>query len=158
MRQLSVVFASRAIYRRAARRSRSGMMPSWVEGYVGIPFKSRGRDVGGVDCWGLVWMVFRRELSIELPSYAADYLDACDRREIAALIAHEKPGWIQVPAGEERVGDLIHLRMVGEPCHVGIVVEPGQQFLHAREGTDSCREHYDYGVWKFAVLGFFRWP
>lgn len=40
--------------------------------YVGIPYKPMGRDQRGIDCWGLVMMVYRDWFGVELPDLAVD--------------------------------------------------------------------------------------
>lgn len=37
--------------------------------YVGIPYKPGGRDMNGLDCWGLVLLFFREQLAITLPDW-----------------------------------------------------------------------------------------
>ena len=56
--------------------------PEWRD-YIGIPFANHGRDLVGVDCWGLVTIVYRRELQIVLPDYHERYRDAEHIRGIA---------------------------------------------------------------------------
>jgi cell wall-associated NlpC family hydrolase len=120
----------------------SSVVPSWAASYVGIPFRSRGRDRSGCDCYGLLALVLSEVFHLEVPSYAADYLDATDAEEIAALIAGEIGSrWHrmepQINTDEHRsrsqnplhlcssvvtAGDAIVLRIAGRAWHVGIVI------------------------------------
>lgn len=44
--------------------------PHWSAKYVGIPYLDNGRSsLKGLDCWGLIRLVFLDERNIELPSY-----------------------------------------------------------------------------------------
>src|SRR5262249_15997138 len=69
------------------RQPRAGMrVPEWIAGYVGLPFRSLGRDRDGLDCWGLVHLVYREVFRLEVPAYSEDYVTAYDCREIGELI------------------------------------------------------------------------
>jgi len=56
----------------------------------------------------------------------------------------------------EQLGDVILLRVRGQPCHVGVVVARGK-FLHSLEGTQSCVERYENLKWHRRTLGFYRY-
>jgi len=127
--------------------------------YVGIPYLLHGADRAGVDCWGIVRMFYREQYAIDLPSFGDRYgreLDEAERAQIAAIIRGESGEWWRVPEGEEKVGDLLLLRMLGEESHLGVVTAPGC-FLHARQGIGSCVERYDHPAWARRVVAFYRW-
>jgi cell wall-associated NlpC family hydrolase len=44
----------------------------WSRDYVGLPWKFAGRSSEGVDCWGLLWLVYREVLGIPIASYAPE--------------------------------------------------------------------------------------
>lgn len=122
--------------------------------YIGMPFEPKGRDRGGADCWGLVWLICA-DHGIGIPSYADLYDAPLDRRQIAALVALECEGWQQV-FDTPRPLDVITLRVMGQPWHVGVVVRP-VVMLHILESIEACLERYDGMVWRDRVEGFFRY-
>jgi cell wall-associated NlpC family hydrolase len=135
------------------------MIPFWINDYVGLPFKSLGRDRAGVDCWGLVYLIYREQFGREIPAYSESYASARDREEVGALIRGEViTQWSPVEAGSEQFGDSILFRCNGQPSHIGIVVARDERkFLHSREGTYSSIERYDSIHWKNRVMGFYRY-
>jgi cell wall-associated NlpC family hydrolase len=177
---------SRSLPRERARERVQNPL-GWAADYVGIPFRSHGRDRSGCDCYGLLALVLCEVFHLEVPSYAVDYLDATDAEEIAALIAGEmKSRWKQITgteagatpegpspafccgrgqaplrrAGEGapvRPGDAIVLRIMGRAWHVGIVIDPAGWFLHTRPGVGSCLERWDAIRWVRRVMGFYRY-
>ena len=131
-----------------------GIEPAWCADYVGLPFKSLGRTRAGLDCWGLVHVVYREAFGIEVPRYG-EYADAYDIEEVGALVRGEiVTRWREV--SPERLGDVVLLRVRGQPCHVGVTVAHGK-FLHAFEGTRSCVERYDGLKWSRRIMGFYRY-
>lgn len=126
----------------------------WTE-YVGIPFVEKGRDRGGVDCWGLVNLIYREKLGIELPSYAENYRDTNDRAALQALVEAEKAAkWVAVE--KPKPYDAVVLTMLGMPTHVGIMVDD-RHMLHCMRGTNTVREDITGLRWRHRVKGFARW-
>ena len=132
------------------------MVPHWVTPYIGLPFKPHGRDRNGVDCWGLVRLVLAERFAVNLPSYADGYGSTEDARDIGRLIRGELNPWRPVPSGAEQPGDVVLLRLMNQPMHVGLVVDPGWM-LHIEEGIDACLERYDGARWRQRVLGLYRY-
>lgn len=128
------------------------MLPPWTSLYVGIPY-----DPHGVNCWGLVCLVYRQQFGISLPTYA-DGPDAIDvlavreamQRERASMEADD---WRSVAVPTP--GDVALFRRGRLPAHVGIVVAPGQM-LHTMVGMDAALARLDSAEWAPRLLGFFR--
>ncbi|MGX9443854.1 C40 family peptidase [Nitrobacteraceae bacterium UC4446_H13] len=131
--------------------------PGWSRDYVGVPWQFAGRSRAGVDCWGLLWLIYRDILGIEIASYAQETMDAPEREQIAALMAGElvKSPWLDVQPGTECPFDMLVFRRAGIDSHVGIAVEPGRM-LHITHGTESRVERYDQGRWKHKLLAIHR--
>lgn len=106
---------------------------------VGIGFLDRGRDLSGLDCWGVVW-VAHKMCGNDLPLYGEMSFNAFT--DVAGIIAKEKSDWSYVPIGEEKPLDVALLwslvwveaerawrKLI---CHVGLITEPAH-ILHCEE-------------------------
>ena len=121
--------------------------------YVGIPYAEKGRDISGLDCYGLVRLIYKEEKNITLPSFTADYA-VQDNKRIEELIAQYKEGW--EPADEPQVGDIVLFRILGIESHVGLVISP-THFIHVREKQDTAIESLSATKWNKRTVGFFRY-
>lgn len=121
--------------------------------YIGIPYVEKGRDETGVDCWGLVRLVYKNELSVILPSFTAEYQTE-DTARIEELFAQYKEGWESVDSPS--IGDAVIFRIFGYESHIGVCIGDNK-FLHVREGKDSVIESLDNAKWSKRVVGFFRY-
>ena len=131
--------------------------PPWARNYIGIPFEPRGRDRDGLDCWGLVRLVYAEQFGVFLPSLAERYsgVHAGDAPEIASVVNEVRRDtglWEPVPRA--RVGDVLHMRG-GRLQHVGVATSP-TSFLHAVMGANSCLERLDQD-WRNRLLGVYRY-
>jgi gamma-D-glutamyl-L-lysine dipeptidyl-peptidase len=91
-----------------------GWVVEWARELLGVPYVWGGVTPYGIDCSGLVRLVWRCA-GVALPRDASDQADATQ----------------PVPPGEERPGDLYFFARPGRRIHhVGIVTGPGRM-LHA---------------------------
>lgn len=130
---------------------------SWSDKYVGLPYADRGRGPDAFDCWGLCPFVFKRELGIELPSYAEEYVTSTEHAEIAALIEGEQHGRHWQSVDQPRPFDLVLCRYGPLACHVGIWVADSMM-LHMAHGQNAKLESLLLPRWSSRVIGFFRHP
>lgn len=121
--------------------------------YVGIPFKEKGRDRNGCDCWGLVRLVLAERYGFDLPDLSDGYATTKDAAAIVGLYDGEKSNWRKVEQGQP--GDVLVLRIKGRPTHVGLVIGEGR-FLHVDRGIDATIERYDSPHWRNRVEAFYR--
>ena len=124
----------------------------WVRGYIGLPFRERGRDRTGVDCWGLVRLVYAERLGIVLPGYE-EYASTVDREAIPGLIDAGCRRWTRVESA--RVFDVAVFDIHGRPMHVGLVLDEARM-LHVERGKDACIERYDGSRWAPRLEGIYR--
>lgn len=136
-------------------------LEAWAKAMVGTPFRWRGRDRTGLDCYGLVRLAYREVLGIALPDYP---YEPADVDAIAALIRSQEPDWLCVAAqvgseirfGAERAGDILEFRVEGSPIHLGLVLAPGRA-LHASVELGVVRDRYRSVRWRHRVLGIYRY-
>lgn len=131
--------------------------PSWVAGYVGIPFVDRGRTRDGVDCWGLVRLVYAEQFGILLPDLSDEY-SASEDPQAASSVIFEKttPGGLWRPVGNDKpsLGSVGVFSIRGLPAHVGIAVSDGL-FLHAARGANSVIESWRSPIWRPRLTGWY---
>ena len=130
-------------------------IPFWAGHYIGLPFKERGRDAMGLDCWGLVRLVLHEQLNIQVPSYAHYYASSTSEKQIGPLVRRETLRWKQVAVEAAECGDVLILRMRGQPMHAAFVLN-NRYMLHIERGINSVMERYDSLRWKNRIVGVFR--
>lgn len=133
------------------------MAEDWVKDYVGIPFKERGRDRNGVDCWGLVYLIYKERFGIEIESYTGDYSTTKDRKTIERLLRQGKSEWEPVEEGKQELGDVIICLVKKRPVHTGLVIDK-RHVLHVDQGIDSVYQDYTSRLWTqvYKIEGFYR--
>lgn len=120
--------------------------------YLAIPFKSRGRDFAGCDCWGLCRLFLKNEMGIEADSFSEYGVE--NYRFVKEFVESEKQNWSLIQCGMRiadcgikdlnselrtpyselpQVGDIVELKS-GRQWHIGIVAADGY-ILHIEEGN-----------------------
>jgi len=123
--------------------------------YMPIPFKEKGRDFSGCDCWGLGMLIMRRERGIILPGYEEFYERTTDKATLKAVIAEQRQErWTEVE--KPQAFDFILLKIDSVPMHVGVVTKPGKM-IHCAKGTNTVHESYLTMRWEKNIMGFFRY-
>ena len=132
---------------------------NWASSYVGLPFLDGGRDRQGLDCWGLVRLVYAERLGIRLPDFAE--VRAADARAVARTVADqiESGFWLPVIRGAEREFDVVVMRghegRSGLTRHVGVVAA-FDTVLHVEQHTDAVCPRLTSPSVKFRITGIYR--
>ena len=124
--------------------------------YLIIPFKDRGRDKGGVDCFGLVQLIYQEEFKIQLPSYIETYANEKDKKAICHAINSEKKlsGWLETTT--PKFGNLIILNLLGRPLHLGVMLDENT-FIHCMKGKGTIIENTTDISWRNRINGYLKW-
>ncbi|MBS4019528.1 MAG: C40 family peptidase [Dechloromonas sp.] len=129
----------------------------WSARYIGLPWLPGGRTRDGVDCWGLMTLVYAEVAGVPLDPLNGLYVTAEEREDIARIVdgqcAHGP--WVKVEAGDEREMDILLFRCFGLQSHVGVVCGRGLM-LHATSGKDSSIERYADGRWLPRLMSAWR--
>ncbi len=130
-------------------------IPIWSGRYIGLPFKEHGRDRTGVDCWGLVRLIFSEQFGEALPSFSSEYKNSADYDAIAKVMIREAEDRDEIAFGNEELGDVIIFSLQGQPAHLGIIIGDGHMIHIERHGLSSI-ERYDGPRWKDKIYGIFE--
>lgn len=131
---------------------------SWIKKYIGIPFVDKGRDIRGCDCWGLVRLVYKNELGIELPTYGE--ISANDLAAVAKEVGSNYilDPWQEIAAIDVRPFDVAVLRFYGsrQIGHVGVVASEAMRLLHTERTVDSVVVPLTHMTVRPRIVGFRR--
>lgn len=135
--------------------------------FISIPFKEKGRDFYGCDCWGLGWLILKEEAGIVIESHDELYRHTLDpdipknfRRDaeknwVSLYSSAEECRAAPLSARREKKYDFVLLRQRGLPSHVGIVVRPGVM-IHM-QSQSNCEVTSYLGLrWQCQIMGFYR--
>lgn len=123
-----------------SRKISGVVLVNWYNKYVGLRF-----DDNKLNCWGLVCLIYKQELNIDLPSYSD--ISACDLINVARNITAGKDGeeWVDVDRTDIKEFDIVVMRFgksrfIG---HVGIAID-NRSLLHTEKMIDSCIVPYSH--------------
>jgi len=133
----------------------------WTEQYIRIPFANSGFTKMGCHCWGLVCLVYKRELKIELPKYdtiTADQIRHMLRAKDEQIVSGN---WGPVAKDDLRPFDVVTMKGKDEKGHlierhVGLYAGNGY-ILHIEEGTDSKCDSVQDPLFTGRILRSFRY-
>ena len=120
--------------------------------YFSIPYKNRGRDFNGCDCYGLVKIMAKHEDGVELPDFIYDNSqDNSNGRFYKEELKNKK--WVKV---EPCKGAIVLLRIEGVDKHCGYMIN-NHQFMHilgeAGVNIGSIKDN----TFKDRVVGFWKY-
>lgn len=129
-----------------------------ITGYVGIPFRDKGRDRNGVDCWGLVRLVLA-DHGINLPTYGEISSEELLRVAREVRDGLSSPVWRNVTDEPRRPLDGVVMRNRFGPGeargHIGIMVSQ-TEMLHAEAITGTVKAEIHDPTIRNRIIGFYR--
>lgn len=130
-------------------------MINWWNSYVGLPFKRDGRDRAGCDCYGIIHLIYKEQLGIELNPFSGVFVDQSPKTmiEVAKIMNQDRANWDG--ARSIREFDMLQLRTGRHAFHVGIALGNGHM-LHIEEGIDAVIEDLSFPMWRNRVEWIYR--
>lgn len=135
-------------------------MTKWKK-YINLPFKDLGRDFSGVDCYGLMALIYKEELGLQIPDYT-ELVFNNNRNNIYGkedhIISSLGIKWLKVEDYLKPFDILIFNDRKDKTltCHVGLYIGSGK-FIHALEDKPSQIERLEHPIWKNKYYGALRW-
>jgi cell wall-associated NlpC family hydrolase len=128
----------------------------WYADYVGIPFKTLGRDRSGCDCYGLARLVLQDKYNIELPDLLT-YTNAKDVNQTSVVISENMPLLTGERLELPKEGSIVVLRARKEQrsAHVGLMVTDSLM-LHTTYSTGALIEPVNTPNIKNRIKGIYN--
>ena len=132
-------------------------LTEFVNKALGVPFKAKGRDYTGWDCWAPPMLAYRDVLGIELPNFVDDYVDPGDnsasRRVIQDIILMQKHNWEKVK--KPKAMDVVLFTFGDTQTHLGMMIDE-KCFIHCERKINTVVERLGCAKWKKRVEGIYR--
>jgi cell wall-associated NlpC family hydrolase len=125
-----------------------------VRAFSQIPFKEKGRDYDGGDCWVHPYLIYRDRRGINLPAYLDGYHTTADREEIARIMRERRRTWEKVDRPQPY--DIVQIRMLSEEMHVGVCIGAGK-FIHCLAGVGTQIDRLKSPKWRDRIVGYYRY-
>lgn len=122
-------------------------MPGNYDDLIGIPYVNGGRDLNGMDCYGLIYYLHEQDGHGELPDY-----------ESPNLASHKLATFIEALNSWEKVdlspGATLLFRVPGN-YHVGRYIGD-DEFIHTWEGSGGVTIE-SLSTWKRRLIGAYKY-
>ncbi|MBM3210609.1 NlpC/P60 family protein [Candidatus Poribacteria bacterium] len=126
---------------------------SMIMKYVGIPYKHQGRDMNGLDCWGLIKLVYKENLGIEIWDINADYSEDWCWEGKDYFIENYQKQWERVK--NPSIFDVVLINNGrGTSNHAGVMLG-NNMFIHCVKAGVVISKITDK-MWKDKITGIFR--
>ncbi len=123
-----------------------------IKELIGVPWKHKGRDLSGLDCWGLVLYVYRK-LGIELDD-SVDYKEGENFEYDLISSRIDRTLWHQVDINKIKPFDVMLLGNIF-PSHFGIYIG-NDRFLSCSKRSGVALYHMN-SFWKRKTLSVWRY-
>jgi cell wall-associated NlpC family hydrolase len=134
--------------------------PDWIREYIGIPYVKGGYSRVGCHCWGLVCLVQSEKFGRKLLRHDEfTYSGRHDARRAGAVVKAYlqvvAEDWYQIDQAEVDLGDVLILRLLGQPIHTAVAVSD-THMLHQQDGCDSVCEAIFSLLWENRIESVWR--
>ena len=120
---------------------------------LGVEYVDNGRDIktdGGLDCWGLVREVYKRELKINLPEFLLTEKDL----RINEFEKQSESNWEETKVIKPYA--VVLFRLKDYTYHCGVVMPDKRRFIHCRKPCVMI-ESLDANIWKRLRVGYYEY-
>ncbi len=124
-----------------------------INKYIGLPYKQKGYDFDGADCYGLIWLFYKNEFNKILPKY--ENCDTCvNAKLVESQIDVSKMTLDAYKTNTPKTGDLVLFRFRGLVCHLGLYIDDSM-VLHILRDVNAVCEPINHGRLSKRVEGIY---
>lgn len=114
-----------------------------------------GRDYNGVDCYGLIYLIYKEQFKIELNPFSGIFTDQSAKTmlQIAEVMNKDRDNWNSPK--DIKPFDMLQLRTGRHAFHVGIAIDE-KRMIHVEEGINAVIERITSPIWKNRIEWIYR--
>jgi len=125
---------------------------AWINDYIGIPYVFGGRDWHGLDCYGLVKLIYQEEYGITLRDWATDQMELKDKaKAIESVVCSGEWEDIESPMD----GDFVICHRQRAAYHIGLYYGGG--VIHASDGIGVIYQPLGRFSENYVKVTFGKW-
>lgn len=117
--------------------------------YLGIPYKKKGRDRAGLDCYGLIKLI-SEDSGNPIPEY-----DTPDEQSLVYQM-YNSTKELFTKLDNPEVGCYVVFSIKPNHVHVGQMITK-DKFIHILENKNVTIERLDNWFWSKKILGYYKW-
>ena len=129
------------------------MSYSWLNKYIGVPYVPGGRDMDGADCYGLVKMIYRDGLGLDLPDWETDEIDL--RRFHETIVGVVTSGTFTEVEPEDYAFAVCYRAKIAH--HIGLVFKDGVMHTMSQGEKGAVFEPLPRFLSQYGHVVFGRW-
>jgi len=126
-----------------------------INKYLGFPYKHQGRDVNGVDCWGLIKLVYKDFLNVDLLDTKEDYANDWAVQGKNYFIENYYKEWDKTE--NPILLDIVLFKNInGIANHAGLYLSQNKILHTCKLGTIITKLN-SFNLFKLTLEGFYRY-
>ena len=131
--------------------------------YMTLPWKPRGRDLekdGGVDCWGLVLLIYKDFYDLSLDDFESispsNGYTATSEQISSAICGYKDFKEITDAPKQAVANDIVIFNAAGQPLHAGVCLD-NKRFMHMDRNSGVTVGKFNSMEWKNRIQGIYRY-
>ena len=124
-----------------------------INKYLGVPYLHQGRTMAGVDCWGMVLLIYK-DMGYKLWDIDEDYDKSFNWKSKNYFIENYYREWDKVEIPE--LFDLIFFKKAGgQVSHAGVLLKRNR-FIHTSDKTGTVVTRLLGNLGRYEIEGFYH--
>jgi cell wall-associated NlpC family hydrolase len=123
--------------------------------YIGMPYRHMGRSENGLDCWGLILLVYSEMIHVKLWDMDEGYPEDWSHKGKDLFMENYRRQWEKVDGPQ--IYDVVLINNGhGIANHAGVMINE-RSFIHCLSKAGVVLSRITDKQWKPRIAGFFRY-